>query len=68
MNKPDPILIDAPAVCGLMSIGMTHLHKLRATGRFPIPAIRLGKSVRYNRQQIVQWIEAGCPAQWRVQR
>jgi len=62
MNTTKPLLVDFKAVCTMLSICPAHFFDLRAAGKFPIPAIRLGKSVRYSRLAVERWIDQGCPA------
>lgn len=67
-NDPDAVLIDYRTVCTLLSIGTNHFFHLRQTGRFPIKPIRLGRSVRYDRRQVLRWIDGGCSPHWRAER
>ena len=61
----EALLISYRDVCRMLSIGKNAFFTMRQSGRFPIKAIRLGGSVRYNRREVERWIEAGCPAQWK---
>lgn len=63
--KTEPLLIDYKAVCRMLGIGQTLFYDLRASGKFPIRPVRLGRAVRYNLREVERWIEAGCPAQWK---
>ncbi len=67
-NPTEPLLIDLKQVCGLLGISHQHFYNMRATGRFPVPFIRLGRSVRYNKKHIQNWIDKGCRADWRPPR
>jgi len=60
----NPLLLDYKAVCQLLSIRPTHFFDLRASGKFPVKSVRLGRSVRYPRAEIERWVEAGCPVRW----
>lgn len=35
--------------------------KLLSSGRLPAP-VRLGRSVRWRRDELLAWLEAGCPS------
>jgi excisionase family DNA binding protein len=57
---PDALLLtdrQAAALCGL---GRSTWHRLRAAGKLPL-AVRLGRALRWRRQEIEAWISAGCP-------
>ena len=56
----DAILVDYKAICRMTSISPSHFFEMRATGRFPIRPIRLGRSVRYDRRSVERWISDGC--------
>lgn len=49
---------DAAVLCG---IGRATLHRLRAAGKWGPKAVRLGRALRFNRNECISWIEAGCP-------
>jgi len=57
-----PILLDADQVAALLTISISHFYKLTRSGRTPSP-IRLGRSARWPRQEIQDWIAAGAPPQ-----
>jgi predicted DNA-binding transcriptional regulator AlpA len=57
-----PLLLDADGVCQALSIGISHLHALRRTGKFPVEPLKLGGAVRWRAADISAWITAGCPA------
>jgi excisionase family DNA binding protein len=65
----DPILIGDHGAAALVGISRAHLHRLRAAGRFP-EAVRLGRALRFDRQELVEWVQAKCPdlAVWRAMR
>jgi len=48
---------EAAALCGL---GRSTWHRLHAAGKTPA-AVKLGRSVRWNRAELESWIAAGCP-------
>lgn len=45
----------------LLGCTVRHAQKLVAKGLMPRP-IKIGNSVRFRRQEIIDWIDAGCPA------
>jgi predicted DNA-binding transcriptional regulator AlpA len=54
------LLLDAQELAEELRLSLRHVRRLDDTGKLPRP-IRLGKSVRWARAEIVRWIEAGCP-------
>ena len=73
MSKADnktaePMLLDYRQVCAMLGISHQHLYNLRDTGRFPVPAVRLGRAVRYSRRHVEAWIDSGCSINWRARR
>jgi predicted DNA-binding transcriptional regulator AlpA len=56
----DPLLIPDTAAAAMAGVSRAHWHRLRAAGKAP-PAVKLGGAVRWRRDEIVAWIEAGCP-------
>ncbi len=49
---------EAAALCG---IARATWHRLRAAGRIGPTPVRLGRSVRYRRSEVIAWAEAGAP-------
>ena len=54
-------LLDIQAVAGLLQCSPRHVYRLKDTGAMPEP-MKLGSLVRWNRQEILEWINQGCPA------
>jgi len=54
-------------VAKILSVSPRHVWSLDSSGRLPMP-IRLGKSVRWRRDEIHAWIEAGAPTRDRWER
>ena len=54
-------LLDVDGVAALLSLGSSTVWRHHAAGRIPAP-IRIGRSVRWRRDELVEWIESGCPA------
>ena len=59
-----PLLLKDREVAALLGVSRRHVATLRASGRMPAP-VRLGCSVRWQRDEIEGWIAAGCPARER---
>lgn len=56
----DKKLLTVNDVSELLSISARQVWNLLSTGRLPWP-IRLGRSVRWRRDEVTEWMEAGCP-------
>lgn len=56
-------LLDVREVARLLGVSPRHVIRLASEGRMPRP-IRLGRSVRWSRREIISWLDAGCPADW----
>lgn len=54
-------LLDVRAVAVLLGCSPRHVYRLADAGRMP-PPVRLGALVRWRRQDLDQWLAAGCPA------
>ncbi|MFN5852097.1 MAG: helix-turn-helix transcriptional regulator [Pirellulaceae bacterium] len=54
-------LLDVQAVAGLLGVSGRHVYRLADSGRMPRP-LKLGGAVRWDRDEIRRWIDAGCPA------
>ena len=52
---------DAAGLAKLLQVSLRHVNALNASGRLPKP-IRLGRSVRWPREELVRWIAAGAPS------
>ncbi len=52
--------ISARELAELLGISLRQAWRLNCAGKLPRP-IRLGGSVRWNRQEIVDWFRAECP-------
>jgi len=65
----ETLLIDARAAARLCGIGRTSWYGLLSAGRVPEP-IRLGRAVRWRRDELIAWIAAGCPPRhkWEAMR
>jgi predicted DNA-binding transcriptional regulator AlpA len=54
------IAISAKALSQMLGVSLRQTWRLNATGKIPTP-VRLGGSVRWNREEILHWFDAGCP-------
>jgi len=63
------VLLDRPGVAAMLHVSRSFVQKLHDTGRLPLP-VRLGRAVRWRRDEMLAWIDAGCPArdQWESRR
>lgn len=52
-------LLSARQVAELLNISTRTLWRLKSAGRLPA-AIRIGKSIRWRREDLNTWIEEGC--------
>jgi predicted DNA-binding transcriptional regulator AlpA len=59
-TKLESLLIPDTVAAALAGIGRSTWWRLHAAGKTPA-AIKIGRAVRWNRAEIVAWIEAGCP-------
>ena len=57
---PLTLLMSIDEVSRLLRISIRTIWRLDASGRFPQP-IRLGRTIRWNREELVRWVDAGCP-------
>lgn len=53
-------LITAKDLSELLNISIRTIWRMDATAELP-RSIRLGRSVRWNRKDVLLWIEIGCP-------
>lgn len=60
-DAPERIGLDAKGVAELLDISQRHVWKLHAGGLIPRP-LRFGRSVRWNRAELLAWLEAGAPS------
>ncbi|GAF85076.1 unnamed protein product [marine sediment metagenome] len=54
-------LIDVRQVAAIVGCSARHVANLDKTGRILRP-LRLGRSVRWDRDAIDRWIDSGCPS------
>lgn len=56
------LLIDGRELARRLGVGISTIHALRRTGRFPLKPIRLGRAVRFRSDELSRWCAVGCPA------
>jgi len=69
VDAPVALMVDAKVAAKLCGIGKTTWYQLHAAGRTPLP-VRFGRRALWRRDEIADWIAAGCPArhQWQVRK
>jgi excisionase family DNA binding protein len=60
IDSAESLLIGAECLANLLQLSTRTLWRLVHAGKIPAP-LRIGRSVRWKRSEIEQWIEAGCP-------
>lgn len=58
--QPEPLLITAEEFAELMQVSVRSVWRLRSAGEIPEP-VRIGGTIRWRREEVLQWIAAGCP-------
>ena len=57
----DALLLSAQDAAELLSITRSHFYALHSSGRLgPLP-IQLGRRTLWRREELVNWVAAGCP-------
>lgn len=54
----------------LLGIAQSTLFKMQKVDQFGPARLKLGRAVRYDRREVLDWMRAGCPpaAKWRAMR
>lgn len=60
--RETPSLLTAQQLAKLLQVSTRTIWRLRSAGQLPQP-IELGGSIRWNRDAVHRWINAGCPPQ-----
>ncbi len=60
-RKQPAALLDVHSVADMLDCSPRHVFRLAEDKRLPQP-VRIGRLVRWQRDRIQSWIEAGCPA------
>jgi excisionase family DNA binding protein len=58
--QTESMLVDAKEAAALCGVGRTTWLTLASAGKTPA-AVRLGRSVKWRRDELKAWIAAGCP-------
>jgi predicted DNA-binding transcriptional regulator AlpA len=58
--KEEPVLLPPSEVARILQISTRTLSRLRAADKIVGP-IRVGHGVRWRKDELLKWIEAGCP-------
>jgi prophage regulatory protein len=54
------LAVGARELAEMLDVSLRQVWRLNSAGKLPKP-IRLGGSVRWNRQEVQDWFAAGCP-------
>jgi len=57
----DAMLLKAEQVAALLSVSRAMFWKLHSQGRIPLPIRLSERVVRWRKQELVDWLAAGCP-------
>lgn len=63
VDRNEPVLLTVQQVAQLLNCSTRHVYRLADRSAMPQP-VRLGMLVRWRRDEIEQWITAGCPSRW----
>ncbi len=58
-----PVLLTVKDVGNMLQYSKRHVSRLLDDGLLP-PPVRIGRSVRWRREDIYGWIARGCPPVW----
>jgi len=63
------LAVNVTQLAEMLSVSSRSIWRLSDSGKLPKP-VRLGRSVRWNRREIEEWVEAGCPSrrQWNLMK
>jgi excisionase family DNA binding protein len=57
----EAVLLSANRVAKMLQVSTRTLWRLHAAGKVVGP-VKIGRSVRWRKDELMQWIAAGCPA------
>ncbi len=60
-NPEAPLLITADQAAAMLSISRSKFYEMNSSGHFGPAAIKLGRCSRWNRNELIEWVEAGSP-------
>jgi excisionase family DNA binding protein len=61
-SPSEPLLITAEEFAELMQVSVRSIWRLRSAREIPEP-LRIGGNIRWRREEVMEWINAGCPSQ-----
>lgn len=56
-----PALMTSAELAGELQISERTVRRLEITGKIGPRPIHIGRAVRYRREEVTKWLEAGCP-------
>jgi prophage regulatory protein len=59
-NVREALAVCARELAGMLDVSLRQVWRLNSAGKLPKP-VRLGGSVRWARQEVLDWFDAGCP-------
>lgn len=59
-DNSDAQLLKIGDVCELLKISKRSVWRLISAGQF-LPPVRVGRSVRWRRAEVEEWVKKGCP-------
>ena len=54
------LLLSAADLADVLGVSLRTVRRLDSYGKLPRP-VRLGRAVRWRRDEVARWVEAGCP-------
>lgn len=61
------VAVSAAVAAAILGISESHFYALRKTGKLGPMSVKLGRSVRWRRAELDEWVNAGCPPRHRWQ-
>lgn len=70
MSDGTALLLTAEQAASLLGVARSHFYGLHSSGRLGPMPIRLGKSTRWRRDELEQWVLHDCPSrqQWQAMK
>ena len=67
---PSRLLLTAGDLAEILNVSKNHVLKMHTVGRLGPRPVRLGRAVRWSRNEVEKWVTAGCPPRnkWQVER
>jgi excisionase family DNA binding protein len=63
----EPVLLSARQVAKLLQISQRTLWRLLSAGAIISP-VKLGRSVRWRKDELIQWVADGCPIRHKLDK